>query len=291
MTSLRERHEGLLADRHAQGQRLKYVSNKRSELNKDNEARRNELKAMKQQLSGLQTANRRLGLALQRLHRRRRIFESRLLPGPAETPEIPAPPAIPPGRLQAAWTSAVAKLGESAGGASKAPADPPVFVRGAFSSPAITPGKPVAADGLELQRTHRKTLPVRPGLWTIANEGKRSVAAVLIFGLYAQAVSDIVDRAGEEMARRADFAPVFITDCKDMSIFRREQYTFEYFPPGREREACAPDLDWAAYFVRRAEILHRKWRPASAVCFGREPPFPIDVLRGVTAASADTKLG
>ncbi len=284
---LREQHDGLVAGRHMQAERLNFVSEKRSRLQNEVAAKKKEAAALNRQLKQVNVSNRRLRAAVQSLHRRKRIAESRLLPAAS-----PSPDGTPrPGRLRTALISAkiafrqhaartddeAQSLQPQASTSSTASVDtsPLVLMKSRIGKIDDASG----ADSEQLTRGHRRPLPVQPGRWTFASEPVRPVVAVLIFGLAETEVAMVVERIGEELARKPDFAPVFVTDCKDFSIFRGEHYTFEYVPSQAEQGTFAPDLDWSHYLGRRAEILRRKWRPASVVSFGNEPPFSPEALQ------------
>lgn len=290
LLQLREQHDGLVAGRHMQAERLNFVSEKRSRLQNEVAAKKKEAAALNRQLKQVNVSNRRLRAAVQSLHRRKSIVESRLLPAASPSPDD----TRPPGRLQTALISAKTAFRQHAARTDDdaLSLQPQTSTASAASTASVDTSPLVlmksrigliddasAADSEQLTRGHRRPLPVQPGRWTFAAEPVRPVVAVLIFGLAETEVAMVVERIGEELAHKPDFAPVFVTDCKDFSIFRGERYTFEYVPSQAEQGSFAPDLDWSNYLSRRAEILRRKWRPVSVVSFGKEPPFSPEALQ------------
>jgi hypothetical protein len=84
-------------------------------------------------------------------------------------------------------------------------------------------------------------------------------AVFALFGRTANELKAAVERVLAEQQSGRPFAPVFLTDCNDFSVFRDQRLAFEYFPLVLDDAAGAPDPTWAAYFLESLGLSMRRW--------------------------------
>lgn len=103
-----------------------------------------------------------------------------------------------------------------------------------------------------------QSLVPTPGWTSFSLAGSNiPVIAVLVFGLAAAALAEVVAMIADRQARSRDFRPVFLTDCPGFAPFRAHGFVIEYLPP----EVYGPNPHKAptARAAARLRLLQAKW--------------------------------
>lgn len=113
--------------------------------------------------------------------------------------------------------------------------------------PEAGPAVPVLRPSPGLAAYRLRGLPELPNL------------VVALFGLDVAQARQTVEQVLAEQSQGEPFAPVFLTDSTDFSLFRDQRLAFEYVPLICDGTAPPPDPRWAAYLVQALQLTMRRW--------------------------------
>ncbi len=80
-----------------------------------------------------------------------------------------------------------------------------------------------------------------------------------LLGLNATQTAAFVDLVAERQRKQHNFAPVFLTDCQELHVFRKHGFVFEYIPPSGDQASAPGSYDWAARTSERKAAFKAKW--------------------------------
>jgi hypothetical protein len=105
---------------------------------------------------------------------------------------------------------------------------------------------------------------------------------VTVLGMQGDALDNVIQTVTTE-CQQARTRPLFVTDGSDFARFRAGRFLFEQVVDVEVCRTRRPELDWRSYGERQYRLIGRKWKPVTAIAFGRQPdPSFLDAaMRGV----------
>jgi hypothetical protein len=99
------------------------------------------------------------------------------------------------------------------------------------------------------------------------SDQRSSTIMVSLLGLSTLDRDLAVATSSSTIRGSGDF-PVFLTDNPDFSVFVKERYFYEYFPPVEDQIKYAKGRRWDLYVAQRIRVVLAKWRPKRIISPG-----------------------
>ena len=91
-----------------------------------------------------------------------------------------------------------------------------------------------------------------------------------VLGLKEEALASVIEMVKAECVQ-AGTRPLFVTDDNRFALFRAGRSLFEQVVDVEVCHARSPELDWHGYGSTQYRLIGRKWKPITAISFGRQP--------------------
>ncbi|EWY35843.1 hypothetical protein N825_34080 [Skermanella stibiiresistens SB22] len=111
----------------------------------------------------------------------------------------------------------------------------------------------------------------------------RPLLFAAVIGLVPAELDRVVALA-QRQAEKAGVHVVFLTDCSELTLFRRYKALVEYLPPAGDLAGMADPAEVQLYLARRLGLLRRKWRPVRVLAYGRDALVWLETLTALPDA-------
>ena len=96
------------------------------------------------------------------------------------------------------------------------------------------------------------------------------IVLVTVLGLQDEALATVIETVKFECTQ-AGTRPLFITDGNRFDLFRSGRSLVEQVVDVQACRARSPERDWSGYGALQYRLIGRKWKPITAISFGRQP--------------------